>query len=90
VLHTIELEPTTTGTTIHMRFAPPKTKREMPLMKVIGPAYAHALEAHAPGLVAQLDAELAAREADRGPEPELATPKPGGPLSGLQPLVIVG
>jgi hypothetical protein len=89
VLHTIELEPTPTGTTIHMRFAAPKTKREMPLMQVIGPAYAQALEAQAPVLVAQLDAELAAREADRAPEPELMTPRPGGPLSGLEPLVIV-
>ena len=90
VLHTIELEPTTTGTTIHMRFAAPKRKREMPLMKVIGPAYGQALEANCPSLVAQLDAALAAREADRAPEPELAIPKPDGPLSGLQPLVLVG
>jgi hypothetical protein len=88
VLHTIELEPTATGTTIHMRFAAPKAKREMPLMNVIGPAYAQALESQAPGLVAQLDAELAVREADRGPEPELMRPNLGGPLSGLQPLVI--
>ncbi|HEX3219879.1 MAG TPA: DUF2652 domain-containing protein [Candidatus Limnocylindria bacterium] len=64
VLHTIELEPTATGTTVHMRFAAPKTKREMPLMAEIGPAYAHALELHGPQLVTQLDAELAAREAD--------------------------
>jgi uncharacterized protein DUF2652/polyketide cyclase/dehydrase/lipid transport protein len=90
VLHTIELEPTTMGTTIHMRFAAPKTKREMPLMEVIGPAYAQALQSQGPGLVAQLDAELAARNADRGAEPELAAPRPGGPLSGLEPLVIVG
>jgi uncharacterized protein YndB with AHSA1/START domain len=90
VLHTIELEPTTTGTTIHMRFAAPKTKRELPLMQAIGPAYGQALEANCPSLVAQLDAALAAREADRAPEPELAMPKPDGPLSGLKPLVIVG
>jgi hypothetical protein len=88
VLHTIDLEPTTTGTTIHMRFAAPKTKRELPLMRVIGPAYGQALEANCPSLVAQLDAALAAREVDRAPEPELAMPKPDGPLSGLQPLVI--
>ena len=44
VLHTIELEPTTSGTIIHMRFAPPKTKREVELMKGIGPAYGAALE----------------------------------------------
>jgi Protein of unknown function (DUF2652)/Polyketide cyclase / dehydrase and lipid transport len=90
VLHTIELEPTTTGTTIHMRFAAPKTKREMPLMEVIGPAYGQALEANCPTLVAQLDAALAAREGERAPEPELAMPKPDGPLSGRQPPVIVG
>src|SRR6266571_4120577 len=80
VLHTIEPEPTTTGTTIHIRFAPPKTKRELPLMKVIGPAYGQALEASCPSLVAQLDAELAARDVDHGVEPDLATPRPGGPL----------
>ena len=85
VLHTIELEPTTTGTTIHMRFAAPKTKREIPLMNAIGPAYAQALESQAPGLVAQLDAELAVQEADQAPEPELMTPSMSGPLAGLHP-----
>jgi hypothetical protein len=40
-------------------------------------------------LVAQLDAELAAREADGIAEPELPTPKDDGPLSGLQALLIV-
>ena len=90
VLHTIELEATPTGTTIHMRFAAPKAKREMPLMNVIGPAYARALEAQAPDLIAQLGAELAAREADGSPEAQLMTPKPGGPLSEHQPPVIVG
>ena len=90
VLHTIELEPTPGGTTIHMRFAAPKTKREMALMEGIGPAYGGALRAHLPGLIAQLDAVLVSREADRGPEPELATPRPDGPLAGLAPLVIVG
>ncbi len=46
-------------------------------------------ESGIPSLIAQLDAELAARETDRGPEPELPRPSPDGPLSGLQPLVIV-
>lgn len=41
-----------------------------------------------PSLIAQLEGELAAREADRGPEPELAAPRPDGPLAGLQPLTI--
>ncbi len=58
-------------------------------MKVIGPAYGAALESGLPSLVAQLDAELAARDADRGPEPELPAPKPDGPLAGIEPLVFV-
>ena len=90
VLHTIEFEPGTAGTTIHMRFAAPKTKREKALMEHIAPAYGAALQSGIPSLVAQLDAELAARDADRGPEPELSRPRPDGPLSGLQPLVILG
>jgi hypothetical protein len=90
VLHTVELEPDTVGTLIHIRFAAPKTRREMALMREIGPAYGQALQASAPGLIAQLDALFAARDADRDPEPELITPRPGGPLSRLQPLGIVG
>jgi uncharacterized protein YndB with AHSA1/START domain len=88
--HTIELEPTTTGTTIHFRYAAPTARREQALAKDIAAAYGQALRSSIPSLVAQLDAELAARETDRGPEPDLATPRPDGPLSGLQPLLIVG
>ena len=90
VLHTIELEPVTAGTIIHFRFAAPKTRREAKLMETIGPAYGAALRSGLPSLIAQLDAELADRDADRGPEPELIKPRPDGPLSGIQPLVIIG
>ncbi|MEP7224312.1 MAG: DUF2652 domain-containing protein [Actinomycetota bacterium] len=83
ILHTVELEPGTVGTMIHFRFGAPKSQREMELMKEIGPAYEQALRASIPSLIAQLDAELAARDADRGPEPDLNTPRPGGLLSGL-------
>ncbi|HEX4898559.1 MAG TPA: DUF2652 domain-containing protein, partial [Candidatus Limnocylindrales bacterium] len=38
VLHTVELEPGTAGTTIHFRYGAPKTRRETALMKVIAPA----------------------------------------------------
>ena len=90
VLHTVEFEPGPAGTTIHIRFAAPKTRREKALMQEIGPAYGQALQASIPTLIAQLDGALAARAADRGPEPELTAPSPDGPLSGLAPLVIVG
>jgi hypothetical protein len=90
VLHTIELEPVTSGTVIHLRFAAPKTKREKALMEHIGPAYGAALRSGIPTLIALLDAETAARDLDRGPEPDLASARPDGPLSGIEPLVIVG
>jgi len=90
VLHTIELEPVSSGTVIHLRFAAPKTRREMALMEQIGPAYGAALQSAIPALIAQLDAALATRDADRGPEPELARPRPDGPLSGLDPVTITG
>ncbi len=90
VLHTIEFEPGTEGTTVHMRFAAPRTKREKDLMGHIGPAYAAALEANVPSLLAQLDAALADRGAGRDPEPDLVKPRADGVLSGIQPLQIVG
>jgi len=90
LLHTVEFEPGTTGTTIHFRYAAPKTRREKQLMETIGPAYGAALESGLPSLVAQLADALAARDAGGGIEPELATPRPDGPLAGLQPLLIVG
>jgi hypothetical protein len=89
VLHTIELEPVAAGTIIHLRYAAPKTRRERALMEHIGPGYGAALESGIPTLIALLDAEFAARDADRGPEPELAAPRPDGPLAGLAPLTMV-
>jgi hypothetical protein len=90
VLHTIELEPTAVGTIIHFRYGAPKTRRENALMEVIAPAYGQALQSSFPSLIAQLEADLKSRDADRGPEPELSGPRPGGLLSELQPPVVVG
>lgn len=73
-LHTIEFEPAPDGTIIHYRFAAPETPEELELAQDIAPAYGEALEAAMPSLIEQLEAEYAARTADRSPEPEL----PGG------------
>lgn len=81
VLHTIELEPNAVGTTIHFRYGAPKTRREAAAMDVIAPAYGQALRSGIPSLTAQLDAALVARDTDRGPEPKLPSPRPGGLLS---------
>ena len=58
VLHTIELEPVTSGTIIHLRFAAPTTRREKGLMEHIGPAYGAALRSGIPMLLTLLEAEL--------------------------------
>ena len=63
LLHTVELEPTTDGTTIHLRFGPPNSARERAAAAVIGPSYAQALRDAAPKLVEGLDAAYAARDA---------------------------
>lgn len=88
--HTIEFEPVPSGTVIHYRYAPPRSKKERALVTQIASGYGPALESAMPTLLELLDAEMTAREADRGPEPELALPGPTGPLAGLQPLVIIG
>ena len=64
VLHTIELEPVTSGTVIHLRFGAPRTRREKAQMEHIGPAYGAALRSGVPALLEQLDALLVARVAD--------------------------
>src|SRR3954449_12720159 len=91
LLHTVEFEPTTQGTTIHFRYAAPRTKREKELMTVIGPAYGGALESGVPSLLAQLDAVMADRLAADGgvPEPPLERPRADGPLGSLAPLVMI-
>lgn len=80
LLHTNELEPTATGTTIHFRFAAPESQREVEAMGNIGPAYGEALRAAIPGLTAQLDAVLATRYVDRGAEPDLPGRRPVTPV----------
>lgn len=59
MLHTIEFEPTTAGTTIHMRFAAPDTERERQLAPTIADAYGQAMTGAVPTLVAQLEQEMA-------------------------------
>jgi Protein of unknown function (DUF2652)/Polyketide cyclase / dehydrase and lipid transport len=71
VLHTIELQPNETGTTINFLFGPAKTEREQAAMEVIAPTYGEALRSGLPSLTAQLEAEFASLDADPDSEPEL-------------------
>jgi hypothetical protein len=87
--HTIEFEPRPDGTTIHFRFAAPKTTRELALITPIGTEYEDAIRSVLPSLIAQLEEAAAASQAGGVPEPELAQPRPDGPLKGLAPLQMV-
>ena len=81
-MSTMELEPTTDGTTIHLRFGAPKTARERVIMKLIAPMFADVLKQSDRALTGQLDVELAARMADLVQEPELPAPNTGRALLG--------
>jgi uncharacterized protein YndB with AHSA1/START domain len=87
--HTIELEPTAQGTTIHMRFGWPKTARERAAAKAIAEPYGQALQAATPQLVRELESLAAAQSAGRGPEPTPAPRREDGVLSGLAPIEII-
>ena len=55
--HTIELEATTKGTTVHMRYALPKVRRERTLAAQVADAYGAALRSSLPELCRQLDGQ---------------------------------
>ena len=54
--HTIEFEPTTDGTTIHLRYAPPPARGQRELASHVAAAYGAAVRSALPALVEQLEA----------------------------------
>ena len=88
-LGTVEFEPTSGGTAIHFRFAPPKTAKERAIVAGMGAYMDEVFAESQRKLVAQLEAELAIREADRGAEPELPRPKPDGLFFEIAPMEMV-
>ena len=89
ILATVELEPTTSGTTIHFRYAAPTSAKERAILKGMLPAYAEMFNASSASMVAQLDAELANRS-DAQLEPQLPARKPEGVLASLPPSAVTG
>jgi len=85
MLETIELEPTATGTIVHFRYGRPKTAKGRAIMASLEPMYRDVFAARMTRLVDQLDAEMAARGAERAAEPELPAPRADGVLAGLAP-----
>jgi hypothetical protein len=89
LLGTVELEPTTDGTIVHFRYAAPTTAREQGIIGEMLPALEGVFAQSGRSLVANLDAELAARGGDGGDEPQLPAPKPDGIFAGVQPIVMI-
>jgi uncharacterized protein YndB with AHSA1/START domain len=85
MLETIELEPTATGTTIHFRYAQPRTAKERAIMARLEPMYRGVFAARVTKLVERLDAETAARAAEQAEEPGLPAPTADGVLVSLDP-----
>jgi len=87
---TFDLEPTTDGTIVHMRFGAPASKKERAIFAQVGETFGPLFAANAEALRLQLDAALSERAADAPVEPDLPAPSLGAPFAGIEPLVIVG
>jgi len=80
--NTLELEPTTDGTIVHMRFAPPDTEREQAILAELRPMFEGMFDADRVALRTLLAMKVAERGA-RGAEPELPVPSADGVLAEL-------
>lgn len=90
MLCTVELEPTASGTTIHFRYAAPKTPKERAIFVALAPMYEGIFKASNAAMISQLEAELAVRRADPPPEPDLPARRPDGVLAALAPDAVAG
>jgi uncharacterized protein YndB with AHSA1/START domain len=86
---TAELEPTSDGTVVHLRFGAPKSVRERAIMKAMAPMFKRLIEGDGRSLNDQMGAEMASRASDRGEEAALPSPKPGGLFAGIGPIELL-
>ncbi|HEY8772082.1 MAG TPA: DUF2652 domain-containing protein [Candidatus Limnocylindria bacterium] len=85
MLATVELEATTSGTTIHFRYAAPKAAKERAILQELLPVYEGMFAASSTAMISQLEAELAKRKTDPAVEPEVPARKSDGVLAALAP-----
>lgn len=82
-LMTMELEPTSDGTVLHMRAAPPAKRRERVLMRLMSRMLDRGMQAANAPPVEELAAEFERQGGDPVEEPSVPRPRPGGLLAGL-------
>ncbi|MEP7039979.1 MAG: DUF2652 domain-containing protein [Chloroflexota bacterium] len=90
MLCTVELEPTNSGTTVHFRYAWPKTAKERTILEGLLPMYEGIFNASSASMIAQLEAALADRTTDSAIEPDLPLGAPEGILARLAPGEVAG
>jgi hypothetical protein len=82
-VETTEFEPTPTGTTLHWRFAPPRSAKGRTVLTRMRPYLEQAMGASAARLAELLAAHLAERAADVVVEPTLPEARPGAITAGI-------
>jgi uncharacterized protein YndB with AHSA1/START domain len=87
-LSTFELEPTTTGTVVHMRFVPAR-KKDRAAFEQMAPMVEQAIMVASDAFRQEVEREAEARS-ETFSEPALPERSPTGPLAGLEPIRIVG
>src|SRR4051794_40277770 len=83
MLETIEVEPTTSGTMIHFRYALPTSAKGQATVRSLEPMYREAFAIRLPLLSKLLDEAAVARDAEEAEEPALPAPASDGVLGGL-------
>jgi uncharacterized protein YndB with AHSA1/START domain len=87
-LSTFELEPTTSGTVLHMRFAPAR-KKDRAAFEQLAPIVEQSIMTAADAFRQEVERETKGRSGSFS-EPPLPGRSPAGPLAGLEPIRIVG
>ncbi len=84
IVGTFELEPTATGTLVHVRFAKPRSAKDQAMLGPMAPIFQGMVDAGAAAIRTLVATEARAREATALPEPPIPTPKADGLLAALR------
>ncbi len=86
VVGTFELEPTATGTRVHVRFAKPRSAKDQAALGTMRPVFQGLIDAGAAAIRTLVAAEARAREVAAPAEPPIPTPRNAVVLGELGPL----
>ncbi|HEY2916377.1 MAG TPA: DUF2652 domain-containing protein [Candidatus Limnocylindrales bacterium] len=85
IIGTFELEPTASGTRVHVRFAKPKSVKDRAMLVPMRPIFETMIETGAAALRTLVANEARSRAAERPQEPELPAARPDAPFAEALP-----